>query len=427
MTSNINEGNSFDRSLLTDRDTLHELYWNPDPSKCLSLSQIAKLISVSKTTVNRTMRKFDIPIRSSAETHRLKQDNRDLSLLDDFAKLRELYWNEDESKRLNMSQIAKLVGCTRQTVFYAFKKHGIPRRDYSEAKFLLYRKTTTTGLNLSVLKDSNKLHDLYWNVDENRRLSIRQIAKMTGMKYGTIRQAMIKYEIPLRDSKEGLCLRVVKKIPLTTDLLQFLDGSMLGDGYLYPQARSSRYCLTTKFFQYAKYVKKLFTENDYTAKIYSQVDKRYDIEYYQVYSCATVQLNEYRKKWYPSGEKRIIEDLILTPTICMHWYLEDGSLRLGKKRKRVKRYVFDNILLSTQGFKREGNIFLVESLKKVLNVKEGVLIDKDNTIRFNKKLALKFLEYIGNKAPIKCFEYKFNPAMKPPKPGEQKGVMISST
>jgi hypothetical protein len=111
----------------------------------------------------------------------------------------------------------------------------------------------------------------------------------------------------------------------------------------------------------------------------------------------------------------------------MHWYLEDGSLRLGKKRKRVKRYVFDNILLSTQGFKREGNIFLVESLKKVLNVKEGVLIDKDNTIRFNKKLALKFLEYIGNKAPIKCFEYKFNPAMKPPKPGEQKGVMISST
>ena len=105
--------------------------------------------------------------------------------------------------------------------------------------------------------------------------------------------------------------------------------------------------------------------------------------------------------WYTSGIKCVPEDIELTPKSCLYWYLEDGSPDLTNQR-------ITGIVFSTPGFSRLENKNLVNKLKRVLNIKDGVSINKRNYIRLNKTPALLFLNYIGGKSPVHCFAYKFD-------------------
>jgi len=105
--------------------------------------------------------------------------------------------------------------------------------------------------------------------------------------------------------------------------------------------------------------------------------------------------------WYPNGIKCVPEDIELTPLSCLYWYLEDGSPDLTNQR--IKGIVF-----STPGFTKSENKNLVNKLKRVLNIKDGVSINKRNYIRLNKIPALLFLNYIGGKSPVQCYTYKFD-------------------
>jgi hypothetical protein len=121
----------------------------------------------------------------------------------------------------------------------------------------------------------------------------------------------------------------------------------------------------------------------------------------------TVELRDLRTKWYPDGKKHVPADVELSPTACLYWYLEDGSLE--KRKNKAER-----IVLCSMGFSRKENEMLVEKLKKILGFKDGIKVMKRGSIRLNILQAKSFLEYIGGKSPVRCFDYKFDPTVDTP-------------
>ncbi len=124
---------------------------------------------------------------------------------------------------------------------------------------------------------------------------------------------------------------------------------------------------------------------------------------YHLRTISSVQLHSQRQRWYLNGTKRVPRDLKLTPFKCFIWYCEDGSLYKKKSRKSP----YQSIKLCTMGFPREDNLFLIENLKAVLGIKEGIRLDKENNIILNKYPAGLFLKYINRGSPCPGMNYKF--------------------
>ncbi|MHA2298626.1 MAG: hypothetical protein ACXAEU_10565 [Candidatus Hodarchaeales archaeon] len=264
----------------------------------------------------------------------------------------------------------------------------------------------------SILENPEKLQQLY----EDKSMSDRQIANKLGCSHTTVRRARKFYGITGRTKPEAALIRWNNDVPLTELLEEMMQGTMLGDGTIRSGIENSLYQITSKHREYINHVKSLFEKSNYetkTSKLLVRIKKGKTPIYY-LYTCSTIQLHQIRVKWYPDGIKRVPEDLHLTPTTCLYWYLEDGSLyRTFLKKTRVMGIT--GIKLSTYDFSREENEMLVKKLQRVLDIYEGIKLDSGNYIRMNKLPGELFLNYIGNKSPVICFNYKFDPNLKIPK------------
>jgi hypothetical protein len=105
---------------------------------------------------------------------------------------------------------------------------------------------------------------------------------------------------------------------------------------------------------------------------------------------------------YKDNKKIIPRDLEFTPTICLHWYLGDGSLTKPKKGKPYVR-------ICTQGFSIDDVNFAVQKFNDI-----GIPASRQpsgNSIRFLNKGngGQKFLDYIGRcpKEINNIYGYKF--------------------
>ncbi|MHA2331127.1 MAG: hypothetical protein ACXAEU_03800 [Candidatus Hodarchaeales archaeon] len=438
-------------SILKDPEKLRELYCNEDPEKRMSANQIAKNLGCAPSTVSVYLEKYGLKTKKKIA----KANKKALSILKDPEKLRELYCNEDPEKRMSANQIAKTIGCPSFTVHNWLNKHGIQKRDgrktdkkkisILEDKEKLNRLYWEDGMTINqiarkigcsndkvigyfrlhgiksrnrlseqvqaVLEDREKLRQMYW--DEEKPMSAKDIAMELGCDPVVVGKWLDVHGIIKRTNSEAVALSAKRDIPLSSSLRQFLDGSLLGDGHMAFQVYQSCYQTRCKHEEYIEYIELLFQECGYETKKYTVLDKKLDnYMMYVLRTQSTTQLHEYREKWYPDGKKIVPEDLELTPAVCQYWYLEDGSLSIYKYKEKID---VSQIYLATNGFSSEENKKLIVKLKKVLQVKDGILLSTKNEIYLNKQPTLRFLKYISSKSPVRCFDYKFDPKLPRPK------------
>lgn len=242
-----------------------------------------------------------------------------------------------------------------------------------------------------------------WLENQYRSLekSTYKIANEYGCSQTTIRNWIHKLEILIRSKSEAQCIAQSNHVSLTSEALEYLSGELLGDGYLDHFTRwSSSYFHSSKYRGYLEWLSKKLAGFgiEQAGKIYRHVarfkgsPKRYIGFDYN--SRRYVELKGVWAQWYrpaTGGEegqrgrkfiKIIPPDLILTPLVCMMWYLGDGSL--SKKS--------GYITLSTQCFFSKEVDFLIDLLR---NFGFKATKSKVMEIRISTKSTSAFLDFIG--------------------------------
>lgn len=137
-----------------------------------------------------------------------------------------------------------------------------------------------------------------------------------------------------------------KHIQLSNKLLERLDGLLLGDGS-YNKRRNSR-------LQVASSKNSFIDGLSAELNILGLPNSTYKSKLAKhLRSLSYLELTNQRKRWYPNGIKAVPNNLILTPIICLFWYLGDGSLT--KKDGTIK--------LHTNCFSRAEVSNLISQLK----------------------------------------------------------------
>jgi len=109
-------------------------------------------------------------------------------------------------------------------------------------------------------------------------------------------------------------------------------------------------------------------------------------------------------RWYPFVEskgkrdKQPPDDVRITPTSVMLWYLGDGSLIIDEEANTVM------LRLSTDSFLPERVEFLAGKLRE-----KGIACHRnnDNRVMVDARGIPAFFDFIGKESPIRCYDYKF--------------------
>lgn len=173
----------------------------------------------------------------------------------------------------------------------------------------------------------------------------------------TCKPHQISYVVSSRGGHLRSKGRLVNVQPLSLEAIAFLDGHLLGDGFISPLRTdgNSRFelHLARRFHDFALWTRDVLA--NYDIKSYSH-RKSTSI----FYTAAMTALTDMRQRWYPGGQKKIPRDLALSPDGLLAWYLGDGySVRGGRAAKLytncfsfaeveyLQEYLFDTFDIET--------------------------------------------------------------------------------
>jgi len=236
-----------------------------------------------------------------------------------------------------------------------------------------------------------------------RGLSIRQIACKSPFSASKIRKILISSNIDMRSSRDGLRLRKENSMPLNAEMMERIEGELLGDGCLIRRNYQSKFSFTNSKKEYTFWLAELFVKSgiDLTGSgAYKDVyfHKNWDKWYtrYNFSTLCSIQFKDLETKWYKERKKMVPEDLIISPNLVLHWFLGDGSL------PRQEYAIF-----CTDGFSLEEVSILSEKLNEAINIKSSVMpYGKYHRLFVPKTSVPKLLEYVG-KPPICALAYKW--------------------
>lgn len=184
-------------------------------------------------------------------------------------------------------------------------------------------------------------------------------------------------------------------VNLSKDLLEFLNGELLGDGNL-SKIQNKELVTSARYNHGSKYREYLRWLNDklvgFGVKQSGKIVERYGFApkskraywSYRYASKSYVELANLYLKWYPNGKKIVPKDIKLTPVTVRQWYIGDGHFGKGNSY---------HLEIATCGFTSSDVEFLVNKLK-------GINIDchrtNDNRIFIGISSINVFFDYIGN-------------------------------
>lgn len=150
---------------------------------------------------------------------------------------------------------------------------------------------------------------------------------------------------------------------------ELIDGLLLGDGHLAKQAKNARYAHSCKHKEYIEYLmQELGKQNIIVNHIYEKDNGYKTGKVYQCYSLTNTTLTIHHSRWYTNRKKNLPNDLQLTPTILLHWYIGDGTFDTCQGYLR-------QISIAAHSFSIEERIRLCDQLSKlglkVRNSKRG--------------------------------------------------------
>lgn len=325
------------------------------------------------------------------------------------------YWDE----QLSLRAIASKMDSYRNAIRQAMTELGICIRTHKEAALLERRTRKKSEFSLMVqnlaermdvtpFEVKSKLSILYWE----EKHGMKTIGKMYRVSRTIIHRVMKELEIPNRSQQEAVRLHFAKSLPLPNLLYQMIIGMILGDGHLSRRAVTARLAMTISFKTlefFELMLLPIFGQYGYTLTYYNKLSVSppphtfTECIYFQ--SPSSVELFQLHGQFYrpPTPEEaktnpgrkwyRIIpRTLVLTPVICLLWYLGDGGFR-NRPSEGCKSF---NIAISTNSFSREDNEFLIQRLVTVLKIPyTEFYIDERNRIVFSVLASRLFFEYIG--------------------------------
>jgi len=192
---------------------------------------------------------------------------------------------------------------------------------------------------------------------------------------------------------------------MTEDIIEFIDGFLLGDGSLHSSKRSPiQSARMTCGLEHEEFCRYFMSFVDCYQPCVTQY-KCNSMKSGFVWTGRTKFHPDLYKqwiRWYPKRDdskrkKQIPKDVRITPTSVMLWFLGDGTLSQQNDTAVVK--------LSTDGFYPEGVEFLTEKLRD-----KGIQCHRNNSnrIQIKAKGIPAFFDFIGRESPIKCYSYKFD-------------------
>ena len=297
--------------------------------------------------------------------------------------LYDLYW----SKKYSIYEISELKNVGRKLVNQRLREFGIPiksRRQTNED-----RRTKNGVYSPSTEELRHWYHD--------NKMTCKQIGDFCGASRAVVDVWLKNSGIEHRSNSEARHLRMATSCDLSGDLLEWINGELLGDGCVsITRSRFCGYfCYASKFREYINYVSEFLSQRGIKQRSYIRV--RYDKgkPYYHYLSKNYPELLELRRRWYPEGAKIVPKDIQLTSLTCRQWYIGDGSCNSSRRDLR----------LHSQGFPIEDVEFLVDKLKNI-GFKCSRLKNSNDIYIWSKSIN-DFIDYIGE-CPVDCYRYKWD-------------------
>jgi len=247
--------------------------------------------------------------------------------------------------------------------------------------------------------------ELYY---EQKKMSFPKIKKMLGeqghnIATGTIYSYAKKFGIG-RSIAAGKATLDYSKTFMTEEMIEAVDGFIIGDGGIHSTATSpsARLRCGVEHEEFCIYMMNHFES------YMSMVKLRKDAGMNQGFICSGStkhhpDIQQQYLRWYPeiNGKrtKQPPDDVRITPTSVMLWYLGDGSVVVNNQSNTLV------LRLSTDSFLPEKVEMLVGKLN---NLSIFCHRSKENRIIMDAKGIPAFFNFIGNKSPIKCYDYKFD-------------------
>lgn len=196
-----------------------------------------------------------------------------------------------------------------------------------------------------------------------------------------------------------------EKTYITDEMIQYVDGFLLGDGGIGRDKRSTtnvaRFSCGVQYEEFCRYLMKPFESLIVlVGKFPSEKMKQGFV--WSARTRAHPDIYKQYLRWYPENlngkrGKQPPEDVRITPESVARWYLGDGSAVVKSKSIMLR--------LSTDGFSPEKVEFLAWKLRK-----ESISCHRnnDNRIMIEARGIPNFFDFIGRTSPIKCYDYKYN-------------------
>ena len=250
---------------------------------------------------------------------------------------------------------------------------------------------------IRLYQDKDWLEEKYWK----SKLSTTRIARLCDCDYKTIWNWLVKFDISRRSIGEGSHLAQANHCNLSQKAIDWINGELLGDGYLWSRnSHSANFQYTSKYREYIQYISD--TLKSFGIEQAGEIRKYYrqdwDCSIYKYQSRSYVELLPIFKQWYPEPKRKKIipKDITLTSLTLRQFYIGDGCLIHKKKRPCIS--------LATCGFTIEDVEWLIKQLIKLgFKTKRWA----NNAIGISTYSTKEFLDYIGS-SPIKCYDYKWD-------------------
>ena len=261
-----------------------------------------------------------------------------------------------------------------------------------------------------------KLNDDKWLYQKYivEQCSTVDIAKLAGAKTAnSARQALIRCNISIRSIGDGLrCNRedyfVVNR--------EVIEGCLLGDGYLVKWNKNSEksypyFAKRNKYYDHIRYdAQMLFTKSwEQRVKENNEISLGKKQVVFSLRSLSNNMLAPFYKRWYPKWndyKKVIPEDVEVTPTLLLHWFLDDGSSYQRRKKSKIRQVL---ITFCTECFSKDNQMMIIEKIKKRYSLNFALKKVNYGT-RYQMVLpqsqASLFYDTIGN-CPVPSMEYKW--------------------
>ena len=171
-------------------------------------------------------------------------------------------------------------------------------------------------------------------------------------------------------------------------------GELASDRHI--ENNTGRYLHTTKYEDYAFFLKNKFLEEGIDCNVYNNsfFDKRTKKRYYRTIVQTKCIFKNIRLKWYFDGKKIIPRDLIIDDEYMFHFILGDGTIEKNGNALKLCTMDYDN-----------DSIILFSELLRKYGVSPSIL--KDGNIAISKKGNKDFCNRILNIFEFpECYLYK---------------------